>query len=334
MSTALKDLYYSPDSGFLSAQKLYLKARSQGLAVTHKAVRDFIQKQLPDQLTKAQKRPKFFNTIYVDKIRDNYQLDIVIYDRYEYHHYKYILCMIDVHSRFAQCVVMTNREGGTIIAAVKKIFDVMGAPKAINCDNEFDTKEFDALMQQLEIRVYFSDPYEVNKNSVVERFNRTLATLLQRWRVGSGSYDWPKALPKLVQNYNSTYHSTIKARPIDVWESIGQNLQTRVFLSPLFKVGDKVRIKRHKKIFDKGDALTLSKEIYVVSGMKNGRVELVDESGVAVEKTYKPSTLMKVSEVENRPMVVREEQEEHKRARGEKKTERANKQAGVEKKNV
>ncbi len=43
-------------------------------------------------------------------MRDNYQMDIIVYNRYEYHKYKYILVVIDIYSRFAQARAMTNRK--------------------------------------------------------------------------------------------------------------------------------------------------------------------------------------------------------------------------------
>ena len=116
-----------------------------------------------------------------------------------------------------------------------------------------------------DIEFYFSEANELIKNSIVERYNRTLAGFLQKYRVASGSYDWPSYLPDIVFNSNHIYHSTMKATPYDVFHGLDTNKQTHVRLPPTsFKVGDKVRIKIHKNIFSKGDALTYSKDIYVI----------------------------------------------------------------------
>jgi hypothetical protein len=40
----------------------------------------------------------------------------------------------------------------------------MGRPYKIKVDNEFDTKEFNKLMDSLNVKVSYSDPYEINKN--------------------------------------------------------------------------------------------------------------------------------------------------------------------------
>ena len=39
------------------------------------------------------------------------------------------------------------------------------------------------------IKFYFSEPYDIIKNSIVERFNRTLTGLLQKYRTISNKYN-------------------------------------------------------------------------------------------------------------------------------------------------
>ena len=53
----------------------------------------------------------------------------------------------------------------------------MGYPYRIQCDNEFATKAFIDLMSKCDVTLSFSNPNEINKNAIVERFNRTLRDL-------------------------------------------------------------------------------------------------------------------------------------------------------------
>ena len=87
---SLKDLYYNPATGYLSASKLYHKAIANGLKVSQKQVQKFVSKQLAFQLTHQVKRPTIYNSINATGPKSNYQLDILIYDRYTFHNYKYI----------------------------------------------------------------------------------------------------------------------------------------------------------------------------------------------------------------------------------------------------
>jgi hypothetical protein len=86
----------------------------------------------------------------------------------------------------------------------------MGLPKKFSCDNEFATKEVENYCDKHDIDVVFSEPNDIQKNSVVERLNRTIASLLQKYRVSTDKYDWNKYLPDIIHNYNRSYHSTIK----------------------------------------------------------------------------------------------------------------------------
>ena len=62
-------------------------------------------------------------------------------------------------------------------------------------------------------------------------------------------------LNNIVNEYNNTYHRTIKMKPIDVknntYINIGKELNDNV---PKFKVDDHVRISKYKSIFAKGYA--------------------------------------------------------------------------------
>ena len=51
-----------------------------------------------------------------------------------------------------------------------------------------------------------------------ERFWGTLAKILERMRIGIKNFDWAKSLPDVIENYNNTYHKSIKATPNEVWE--------------------------------------------------------------------------------------------------------------------
>ena len=85
-----------------------------------------------------------------------------------------ILVCIDVYSRYMQCRPLTNRNHND------EYKGHMGMPKSINCDNEFNTKLFNEFAKNNNIKLYFSEPNDLNKNAIVERVNRTIAQLLQK----------------------------------------------------------------------------------------------------------------------------------------------------------
>jgi len=328
----LSELFYNSKTGLSNADKLYKKAKEYGLKVTKKEVKEFLDKQYVSQIFKEQKRPEKFSSITADKIRDEYQMDIIVYDRYEYHKYKYILCVIDIYSRYASAKAMTNRRNETIMKKIIEIFSEMGKPKLISCDNEFATIEFNKYCLKHEIDVNYSEPNDIQKNSIVERFNRTLAGYIKKLRFGLNNYDWPKELPNILDNYNNSYHRTIRDNPFNIFYKKAKNKQDIIIVFNKFKVGDKVRLKLKRTIFNKGDNLMYSKEVYTIKEKIATGKYLLDNG-----KIYTSKNLKKVSDiVEYIPKNEIDEQEEiaHKELQKNKKIDKELKLVGIDKENI
>ncbi len=129
------------------------------------------------------------------------------------------------------------------IKNIDKILNEMGKPKLISCDNEFDTKEFTKYCIENNIRVNYSEPLEIQKNSIVERFNKTLAGYIKKIREALKIYNWVEYLPELLDNYNHQYHRTIRNTPYDIFYNKGKNKQDILIVPRTFKVNDKVRLR-------------------------------------------------------------------------------------------
>ena len=70
--------------------------------------------------------------------------------------------------------------------------------------------------------------------------------------------------------YNNTYHTTIKMKPVDVKDNTCIDFNKEVNdEDPKFKVGDHIRISKCKNIFAKGYTPNWSEEVFVVSKIKN-----------------------------------------------------------------
>ena len=76
-------------------------------------------------------------------------------------------------------------------------------------------------------------------------------------------------LDDIVDEYNNTYHRTIKMKPIDVKSNTYINIDKEVNDNdPKFKVGDHVRIPKYKNIFAKGYTPNWSEHIFVIKEIK------------------------------------------------------------------
>lgn len=289
----LKTLFYDKKQGFIDSNKLYNKAKENNIHLSFKDVLDFYNKQPVNQIMKRIVRPKKFSSFKADYPKQIYQMDIIVYNRFKYHNYQYIFVVIDIYSRYVSARAMTNRRAETIFENFEDICEEMGKPEQIQCDNEFNNKIFNRFYEENNIKTRFSDPDEPHKNPIIERVNGTIATLLQKIRITTKDYDWKNYLQDAIYNYNHTIHSTTKQTPISLWEQTTKSKQKIIFVPNKFNVNDKVRIVRQKTIFHKGDALKLSKDVYLVEKVEGNKIKLYD-----FQKFYKPEELHKITSVE------------------------------------
>ena len=77
-------------------------------------------------------------------------------------------------------------------------------------------------------------------------------------------------LDGIVDEYNNTYHRTIKMKRADVKDNTYTDFNKEVNdKDPKFKVGDHVRISKYKNIFAKGFTSDQSEEVFVIKKFKN-----------------------------------------------------------------
>ena len=108
------------------------------------------------------------------------------------------------------------------------------------------------------------------KSVVAERFIRTFKNMIYKCMTSTSKNVYIDKLDDIVNEYNSTYHRTIKMKPIDVKDNTYINTDKEVNdKDPKFKVEDHVRISKYKKIFAKGYTPNWSEEIFVIKRVKN-----------------------------------------------------------------
>ena len=77
-------------------------------------------------------------------------------------------------------------------------------------------------------------------------------------------------LDDIVNDYNNTCHRTIKMNPVDVKDNayidFGKEVNQK---DPKFKVGDHIKISKHKNIFTKRYTPNWSEEVFVIREFKN-----------------------------------------------------------------
>ena len=179
---------------------------------------------------------------------------------------EYLLCVIDLLSKYAFVIPLKDKKGISIVNAFNKIIKQSNRkPNKIWVDQggEFYNNVFKKWLSDNDIIMYST--YNEGKSVVAERFIRTLKNKLYKHMTATVKKIYYDVLDDVVNKYNNTKNSTIKMKPIDV----GDN-NKRVYIDEhnekdsRFKVGDRVRISKFKNIFAKGYAPNWSSEIFIV----------------------------------------------------------------------
>ena len=179
---------------------------------------------------------------------------------------KYLLCVIDLYSKYAFVIPLKDKKGISIVNAFDKIIKQSNRkPNKIWVDqgSEFYNNNFKKWLSDNNIIMYST--YNEGKSVVAERFIRTLKNKLYKHMTATGKNVYYDVLDDVVSKYNNTKYSTIKMKPTDVGNNnkivyIDEHNEKR----SRFKVGDRVRISKFKNIFNKGYTPNWSKEIFIV----------------------------------------------------------------------
>ncbi|XP_051176792.1 uncharacterized protein LOC127291634 [Leptopilina boulardi] len=119
-----------------------------------------------------------------------------------------------------------------------------------------------------------------------------------------GNYKWINLLPILISKYNNKKHRTIGMKPKDVTVEDTRELMRRIrklrripLRRQKFKVGDRVRVSKHKNIFEKGYTPNWTTEIFTVDLVKRTKpvtYKLTDYENQPIEGGFYEEELLKV----------------------------------------
>jgi len=215
------------------------------------------------------------NQVVVGGIDKTWQADLAVFDNIsEYNEgYKYVLVVIDVFSKFLFAKPMKKKDAkSTKVAFIEILKNSQRKPKQLQTDDgkEFVNAEFKKFL--LENEINFFTVQSENKACIVERVIRTLKEKLYRYFTHYNTYKFIDVLDDIVDNYNGTFHRTIKMAPKDVNNSNENKIFEDMYLfsaqKPLkykFKVNDKVRLSNTRSIFAKSYEKKWTIEVFVIA---------------------------------------------------------------------
>ena len=184
---------------------------------------------------------------------------------------RFLLCVIDISSKYAWVVPLKDTRGVSIVAAFQSVLKQSNRkPNKIWVDkgSELYNTSFKKWLRENDIVMYST--HNEGKSVVAERFIRTLRNKIYKYMTSVSKNVYIDKLDDIVNEYNNTYHTTIKMRPIDVKDNTYINTDKKFNdKDPKFKVGDHVRRSKYKNIFAKGYTPNWSERGFVIKKVKN-----------------------------------------------------------------
>lgn len=302
MEELLNQLYYDAEHGFISSDKLYRKANKLDPKITRKIVKDFLSKQAPEQINKQPIKSKEFKPI-LGPI-GQWNIDLMFYTSFKRLNkgYHIILTAIEINSKYAYAYPLKTKSKDKVVEVIEQLFnDIRNDDKKIvilhsDKGSEFKNDKVKKLCEEYGVEQMFCREGDHTCNGTIERFNKTLRGLLNKYMSHTNKVVWFDVLDKLIKNYNSTYHSSIKKEPKDISEAdeleiIFNKIKATFDIlnkEEVLEVGDKVRIREKKGLFEKG-GFNYSKDIYVI--------EKVNGKSVRIEGKLIPKTdILKINQ--------------------------------------
>ena len=129
---------------------------------------------------------------------------------------RFILVICDYATRYPEAVPMRSVDAASVAEELMKLFSRVGVPKEILTDQgtKFTSLLLTELYRMLHVHPIKTTPYHPQTDGLVERFNRTLKTMLKK-TVNKEGKDWDKLLPYLLFAYREVPQASIGFSPFD-----------------------------------------------------------------------------------------------------------------------
>ena len=183
---------------------------------------------------------------------------------------KYLLCAIDLFSKYAWVVSLKDKKGISIVNAFQEILSKERKPNKIWVDqgSEFYKNLFKRFLKKNNIEMYST--CNEAKSVVAQIFIRTLKNNIFKHMTAISKNLYFDVLDDIVNKYNNTVHRSIKMKPVDLTSDFyAEYNEDSNEKDPKCKVGDHVRISKYKNTFAKGYTPNWSEEVFVVSKIKS-----------------------------------------------------------------
>ena len=131
--------------------------------------------------------------------------------------FKFLLCVIDIYSKYAWVVPLKDKKVIIIVDAFQSILKKSNRKPNKICvhkDSEFYNRSMKSWLEKNDIEMYST--HNEGKSVVADRFIRTIKSKIYKHMTSISKNVYINKVDDIVNQYNNTKHRTIKMKPIDV----------------------------------------------------------------------------------------------------------------------
>lgn len=287
----LDDIFYGEQFLFKSINKFIYQVKLEGHDISSDVIKCYYDNQAIVQIFKPIIKDDYvrvpiittrpFNKVYLDTMYLTMNNSVTAF-----------VNIMDLFSKFAYSRMFIIPKKTSSVSSSKAVIafnDFMEKIKNKSIDSVVTDKgseflgEFQQDMINKKIQQDFADTGDKSKTSPIERFNKTLRTMIEKYRVVYGKITQSN-LDKIINSYNNSIHSTLKYTPNDVLNDI--NVERDVYTMYSNKKKDSityplvgfVRVRLDRNIFSKVKPIW-STEIYKINKFKDGYYSLDNIEG-------------------------------------------------------
>ena len=128
---------------------------------------------------------------------------------------RYVLVVSDYFTKWTESFPMRNIEAATVARImVEEVFAKFGIPDQIHSDQgrQFESRLFVEMCELLQIDKTRTTPYHPKSDGMVERFNKTLCSMLRAY-INDNHSNWDLLLPYVMMAYRATNHESTGVSP-------------------------------------------------------------------------------------------------------------------------
>ena len=215
--------------------------------------------------------------------------------------FRFLLCVIDIYSKYAYVVPLKSKKGIAITNAFQKVLnESKRKPNKIWVDkgSEFYNRSMKSSLQNNDIEMHSTHN---EGNLIAERFIRTLKNRIYKYMTSVPKNVYIDKLDDIVNKYKNTYHSPIKMKPLDVKSNTYIDSSKAINnKDPKFKIDDIVRISKHKNIFAKVYTPSWSEETLMIKNTVSWTYVINDLNGEEIVGAFYETELQKTNQKEFR----------------------------------